>query len=72
MFTKVSEMHSRNTRNSANNMLFVPNTPMELSKGNVKYRGATYFNYLPYEVKEAPNYEAFKRQSKGVDFAILK
>ena len=51
MYIKVSEMHTLCTRSSANELLAVPSVSMELCRGNIKYRGAIYYNKLPPELK---------------------
>ena len=52
MFSYVNETHEVKTR--ANNDLAVPAVRLNISKGNVKYRGALYYNSLPPAVKKGP------------------
>ena len=62
MFQPIANNRERVTRASTNLTLEVPKCKLELSKSNLRYRGAVYFNQLPDEIKQAPTLNAFKRR----------
>ena len=64
LFTRISDVHNRNTRSSAQNLLTVPRTRLECSKGNMKVRGPVYFNKLPEDIRQAGTVECFKNKLK--------
>ncbi len=64
MFSLVSAHHNRCTRNSSLDSLYVPTISLELCKGNLRYRGAVYFNKLDQQTRNAVSYDVFKTAVK--------
>ncbi len=51
VFKYVNEIHSRVTRQSISNKLYVPKPRIEISKQSFTYRGAVIFNEIPDNIK---------------------
>ncbi len=64
MFTFVNETHVVNTRASTESVASVPHVNLQISKGNVAYRGPKYFNELPTDVRTAPSHKSFNSRAK--------
>ncbi len=61
MFTKLSQIHDRQTRINRYLNNYVPRMNLGMSKRNIKYRGVKFWEMIPDEVKLAPSKKAFKR-----------
>ena len=68
MFSRVSEVHNISTRSSVSDMLSIPSVNTEVGRGNIRYRGAVYYNQLPAEAKNSPSYDTFKKGVKTATF----
>ena len=63
MLTHVSQLHSRTTHSSCNNMLYIPKTKLECGKRNFKIRASVDWNLIPDDVKSSTNIDQFKRSA---------
>jgi len=59
MFTKISDIHTRTTRASAQN-LYIKKPKTELFKKSFAYEGAILYNNLPADIKLAGSVNTFK------------
>ncbi len=64
MFSFVNETHDVNTRASTDKMAAMPHATLQISKGNIRFRGAGYFNELPAVARTAPTTNSFKNRVK--------
>ena len=62
-FTKISEIHSHNTRSNANADYFVPSARINLSKNSFSYCGPKLWNNIPLEVRSSSPF-TFKSRFK--------
>ena len=70
MFSLVSDKHSVHTRNNVNE-INVPAYKLNISHGNIKYRGSIYFNSIPMDIINLASYPIFKQEMKKVrDFTV--
>ena len=65
MFTYVPESHDVNTRASSNSSVKMPKYCLTKTQGNLRHRGAQYFNKLPSHVKNANTIAAFQSNVKS-------
>ena len=61
MFTKLSQIHDRQTRINRELNYYVPRMKLEMSKQNIKYRGVKVWELILDGIKLAPSKKAFKR-----------
>ena len=59
IFTNVSNIHTRNLRNSESNC-YIPRPRTEYAKGSLHYRGSVLWNKIPLEIRQRPNLNDFK------------
>ena len=64
----VYESHQRRTRRADMELLSVPFTSLECCRRNILYRGPNNFNSLPFNVRNASNYDCFKARLKKTVF----
>ena len=63
MFTHVNTVHSRNTRFSANDNLYVPpRAKLSVFRKSLRYAGPQVWNTLPAEIRKAPSVSTFKHR----------
>lgn len=53
-------IHDRNTRQSNNNLIRLPDYKLEFTRKNIFYQGSKLYNELPNEIKVKPSLNAFK------------
>ena len=59
-FIYVSDISTRETRLSSQNMLYIKKPRLQMTKRAFYYRAAMYWNNLPIQVRLAPTLETFK------------
>ena len=64
MFEYQTPRETNNTRAIDNKQLVVPRSKLTACRGNVRVRGAEYFNSVSLETKLAPSYNPFKTRLK--------
>ena len=64
MFNYHKPRVTNTTRVITNKELVVPRNKLQLCNGNIKTRGAVYYNSIDYDVKTAPSYNSFKSRLK--------
>ena len=64
MFSFVNEIHGVNTRASTENMAAMPHANLQISKSDIRLRGAGYFNKLPAHARSAPTTNSFRNRVK--------
>ena len=52
------------TRSHIDRQIKTPKVKLEVTKGNVKYRGPKYYNQMPYDIHDAKTNKAFKNRLK--------
>ena len=67
IFTKTSNVHSHNLRNSELNY-YVPRPRTESAKGSLHYRGSVLWNKIPSEIRKLPSLNVFKTSIHGKDY----
>ena len=65
-FIVMSDKYNVHTRSNVIDLLDVPAYCLNVSRGNIKYRGPTYYDKLPIGLRSAPSYPTFKYKSKTV------
>ena len=60
LFTYVSDISSRTTRQSEQKLLYIIKPRLELTKRSFRVRAAYYWNTLPVHVRDAPTLDTFK------------
>ena len=63
MLTYVSEVHSRTTRSTSSNMLYIPKTKLECCKRNFKIRASIDWNSVPDDIKSSATIDQFKKSA---------
>ncbi len=56
MFSKLNEGSQRATRSGTFNQLLLPKCNLEVTKGSLKFHGASYFNMIPAGIRTADSY----------------
>ena len=64
MYKQQARRNTNNTRAIENRDLVIPFSKLETCKGNVRIRGAEYYNSINPSTKSAPSYNAFKSRIK--------
>ena len=64
MFNLLVPRDNNNTISVENMQLLIPLNRINVSDGNLKVRGAKYYNMLPYETKAKPSFDSFKEAVK--------
>ena len=64
MFSVARNESDRSMRSADNMVLTVAPTRLRKTSGNLRTRGAKYYNELPLNVKQAKSYDSFKRATK--------
>ncbi len=64
MFTKLNDGSQRSTRSGTTNELLLPRCNLEMTKGSFKFRGASYFNMIPNDIRTVDSYDSFKGRLK--------
>ena len=62
MFPYVKAQHSVNLRSARNDCLYLKKPKTEAMKKSLSYSGASIWNQLPQDVKNAKTLDAFKRK----------
>ena len=60
-FTPVSDVSARNTRETDENLLYLPKCRLELTKKSFSYRAIKLWNNLPLYIRQAPTLDCFKK-----------
>ena len=69
IFTKASNVHSHNLRNSElNYYMYVPRLRTESAKGSLHHRGSVLWNKIPSEIRKLPSLNVFKTSVHGKDY----
>ena len=55
LFSRMMVINSKIIRLGVHGSIYVPRTRLKLSKGNIQYRGPTYYNQVPSDIREAKN-----------------
>ena len=63
MFTPLTAVSQRTTRNSTNNNLWIPNSRLTCTRNGLRYTGPAVYNLLPRDLKTATSMPYFKRKS---------
>ncbi len=71
MFQYVRDTHDVNTRSSSNSMVKTPVYRLAKTQGNMRLRGAVYYNKLPQHVRNATSIDSFKSRVKAHNITIL-
>ena len=58
------EVHSRLTRSTENNNLYIPKCNIEIFKRSFQYQGPTIWNDIPIDIKQSATVHQFKVQLK--------
>ena len=64
MFTYITDDSGMSIRSSDELKLKVPKCSLQVARGNLRYRGAVYYDDISTEIKKAPSTEAFKSRMK--------
>ena len=63
MFQTVNNVHSRCTRQSAKQSLYLPQgAKLNAYRNSLRYSGAQIYNFLPAEIRSAPSCNVFKHR----------
>ena len=65
LFTYVSDVHERTTRQSQNSDLYLSNVRTSYVKKSLQYHGASLWNQLPVNIRNSNNLQIFKVQCKN-------
>ena len=69
MFKPVGEVHSRTTRQTCKNDLYLPpRAKLNVYRNTLRYSGALIWNDLPANVKHVPSAQMFKSNYLQMDF----
>ena len=64
LYSTVSINHDIDTQNSANGLLKIPKSKLNVCRGNISHRGAVYYNSIPAKVRETNSTNSFKHRLK--------
>ncbi len=65
MFHTSASTDAITTQATSAAMLEVPKTKLRVTEGNVRTRGAIYFNQLPYDIRTTVKHDTFKSSNKA-------
>ena len=64
MSTRRYDKTGKATRSAIEGNVHIPHTKLQLSKGNIRICGPTYYNQIPVNIRESKSKNVFKRNLK--------
>ena len=72
MFKPLSAISQRHTRSTANMDLWIPNYKLTITRSELRYTGAYFYNMLPPDIRSSSSFQAFKRKAHELFLDMYK